>query len=56
MPLDMSWIDDLAPDQAQASLDNLAEFFRDGMSVREAVELHKMRKKLQAKVDAGGQD
>jgi hypothetical protein len=26
------------------------------MSVREAVELHKMRKKLQAKVDAGGQD
>jgi hypothetical protein len=51
MPDDYRWIEDLDPDQAQAALDGLAEHFKDGMTAREAVELHKMQRALQAKIE-----
>ena len=37
---------------AQASLDKLAEIYRDGMSVREAVELQRLKRALQAKTES----
>jgi hypothetical protein len=49
MPRDVSWIDDRTPHEAQASLDKLAEIYKDGMSVREAVQFMKLKKALQAK-------
>jgi hypothetical protein len=47
-----SWIDDLLPREAQAALDKLAEHFKDGMSVREAIELQQLKRALQAKAEA----
>jgi hypothetical protein len=46
MPRDMSWIDDLAPDEAQAALDSF-EAHKGPYSVREAFELQKLKKRLQ---------
>jgi len=45
------WIDDLDPDQAQAVLDSIADQFKDGMTAREATELHRAQKRLQAKIE-----
>ena len=50
MPDDFRWIDDLEPYQAQVALDKLAELFKDGMTAREATELHRMQRRLQAKI------
>jgi len=35
----------------QAALDGLANQFKDGMTVREATELHRAQKRLQAKIE-----
>ena len=51
MPDDYSWIDDLDPDQAQAALDGVNEHFKGALTVREATELHRAQKKLQAKIE-----
>jgi hypothetical protein len=53
--MDTDWTKDLKPDDAQAALDALTAH-KGPLTVREAVELQKIKKKLQAKVDAGGQD
>jgi len=51
MPDDFRWIDDLDPDQAQAALEGLADYFKGGMTAREATELHRVQKRLQAKIE-----
>ena len=53
--MDIDWTENLTPDEAQTALDALTTH-KGPLTVREAVELQKMKKKLQAKVDAGGQD
>jgi hypothetical protein len=45
MPRDMSWIDDLSPDEAQAALDTLATQ-KGPLAVREAVEFWRTKKKV----------
>jgi hypothetical protein len=50
MPLDPNWIERLSPDEAQAALDSL-DAHKGPYSVREATELLRMQKKLQAKVE-----
>jgi|GEM_PF-1031371 hypothetical protein len=47
---DLSWIKDLEPDQAQAALDALAGH-KAPLTVREAVEVRKLKLALQAKVE-----
>jgi len=42
MPRDIDWIDDLAPDEAQAALANL-DTNKGPFSVREVVELRRLR-------------
>ena len=46
----VSWIEDLAPNEAQAALDALVEH-KGPYTVNEAVELQKLKKALQAKVE-----
>jgi|RhiMethySRZTD1v2_1073278.scaffolds.fasta_scaffold93081_2 hypothetical protein len=50
MPHDNSWVDDLAPDEAQAALDAL-KANKAPLTVREVVELRKLRLALQAKAE-----
>jgi hypothetical protein len=49
MPLEMSWVDDLAPDEAQAALDAL-KANKAPVTASEATELLRLRRALQAKV------
>jgi hypothetical protein len=51
MPINPVWINDITPDEAKAVLEKLAEPFSEGMSPREAFELHKVQRALQAKVE-----
>jgi hypothetical protein len=51
MPRDTGWINNLKPDEAQAALDALAAH-RGTITVREAVELQKLRRALQAKAES----
>jgi hypothetical protein len=48
MPRDNDWIEDLSPDEAQAAIDAL-NAHKDLLTVREAVELQKLKKALQAR-------
>src|SRR5512132_1190490 len=50
MPLDSNWIESLSPDEARAALDSL-EAHKGPYSVREAVELQRLKRAPQAKVD-----
>ena len=50
MPLEMSWVDDLAPNEARAALEALAAH-KAPLTVREAVDLRKLKLALQAKLD-----
>ena len=47
---DLSWIDDLAPNEAQAAIDAL-DAHKGPYTVREAVELQRLKRALQAKVE-----
>jgi hypothetical protein len=46
-----AWMDDLDPDQAQAALEGIKDHFKGGMTAREATELHRVQKRLQAKIE-----
>jgi hypothetical protein len=48
---DYRWIDDLDPDQAQAALVAIQHHFKGGMTAREATELHRVQRRLQAKIE-----
>jgi hypothetical protein len=50
--LDVSTLDNFSPYEAQAMLDKLREIYKDGVSVPEAVELHRLQKVLKAKAES----
>jgi hypothetical protein len=50
MPHDISWTKDLKPDEARAALDAL-KAHQAPVTAREATELIRVRRKLQAKAD-----
>jgi hypothetical protein len=50
MPRDNSWIDNLEPDQAQVAIDAL-DARKGPYTVREVLELRKLRLALQAKAE-----
>ena len=45
------WIELLDPDQAQAALEGINEHFKGALTAREATELHRVQKRLQAKIE-----
>jgi hypothetical protein len=49
--MDTDWTKDLTPGEAQVALDALAAH-KGAITVREAVELQKLKKALQAKVES----
>ena len=51
MPDNYAWIENLSPYEAQAALDALRGRFEGGMTAREATELHRAQKRLQAKIE-----
>ena len=50
--IDDDAIDKFSPHEAQAMLEKLNEIYKDGISAREAVELHRIEKALKAKADS----
>jgi hypothetical protein len=46
-----AWIELLDPDQAEAALVAIQDQFKTGMTAREATELHRVQRRLQAKID-----
>jgi hypothetical protein len=50
MQLDPNWIESLSPDEARAALESF-EAHKGPYSVREAVELQRLKRALRAKVD-----
>lgn len=51
--LDDATLDNFSPHEAQAMLEKLNQIYKDGISPREATELHRLEKRLKAK--AGSQ-
>jgi hypothetical protein len=49
--MDTDWTKNLRPDEAQAALDALAAH-KSALTIREAVELRKLKRALQAKVES----
>ena len=47
--LDDATLDNFSPYEAQAMLDKLGEIYKDGISAREAVQLHRIEKVLKAR-------
>ena len=47
--IDDDAIDKFSPYEAQAMLDKLGEIYKDGISAREATELHRLEKRLRVR-------
>ena len=50
--IDDATLENFSPHEAQAMIEKLNQFFKDGISAREAVQLHRIEKVLKAKTAA----